>query len=122
MNYWKYITVLLVVLGALYKVYDWYNDQLAAAYTRGAEAVKTEYEDKVNKTNEENRKFEERMGTIINDYGSSFGQAGAQRSSSELKQLNKIEQLIRQDMKYHTCEVDQASTDARNKIRELGPQ
>ena len=122
MSYWKYITVSLIALAALYTVYGWYNDQIDAAYKRGAEAVKTEYEEKVKKTNEENRKFEERMGTIINDYGSSFAQTGAQRSKSELKQLNTIEQLIRQDMKYNTCEVDQSVTDARNKIRELGPK
>jgi hypothetical protein len=122
MNYWKYVTLAMIFIAVVGKAYGWYHEQIDAAYKSGAESVKTEYEEKVKKTNEENRKFEERMGTVINDYGLSFAQTGTQRSKSELKQLNTIEQLIRQDMKYNTCEVDQSVTDARNKIRELGPK
>lgn len=121
-NYWKYITIALVVSGILFKVYGWYNDQLDAAYTRGADSVVKEYKDKVNKANEENRKFEERMGGIINEYGASIGANNTQRHGAEIRQLNKIEELIRADMKYSSCEVDQSVTDARNKIRELGPK
>jgi hypothetical protein len=121
-NYWKSITIALVASGILFKVYGWYNDQIDAAYKSGAEAVKTEYEEKVNKANEENRRFEERMGGIINEYGASIGANNTQRHGAEIRQLNKIEELIRADMKYNSCEVDQSVTDARNKIRELGPK
>jgi hypothetical protein len=121
MNYWKMIAIVVALLATVGYVKSWYDDQIEAAFNRGSEAVKTEYEEKVKKTNEDNRAFEERMGTIINDYGASFGTSTVQRSGKELKQLNEIKRLIQQDMKYHSCEVDQSVTDARNKVRDLGP-
>jgi len=121
MNYWKMIAIVMALLAMVGYVKSWYDDQIEAAYNSGKATVKKEYEDKVKKTNEENRAFEERMGTIINDYGASFSSAGVQRSGKELKQLNEIKALIQQDMKYRSCEIDQPVTDARNKIRDLGP-
>ena len=122
MNYWKYVTLAMIFIAVVGKAYGWYHNQLDAAYKSGVEAVKTEYEEKVKKTNEENRKFEERMSGIINEYGISIDTSNTQRSGAEIKQLNKIEELIRADMKYSKCEVNQPVTDARNKIRELGPK
>jgi|LauGreDrversion2_6_1035139.scaffolds.fasta_scaffold48000_3 hypothetical protein len=122
MNYWKYVTLSIVFIAIIGKAYGWYNDQLTAAYNSGAAAVKTEYEQKVKTKNEENRAFEERMGAIINDHGASVASTNTQRSGAEIKQLNKIEELIRANIKYNKCEVDQSVTDARNNIRELGPK
>lgn len=122
MNYWKYVTLAMIFIAVVGKAYGWYHNQLDAAYKNGVEAVKTEYEERVKKTNEENRKFEERMVGIINEYGVSIDASNTQRSGAEIKQLNKIEELIRADIKYNNCEVNQPVTDARNKIRELGPK
>jgi hypothetical protein len=122
MNYWKYVTLSIVFIAIIGKAYGWYNDQIDAAYKSGVKAVKTEYEEKVKKTNEDNRKFEEKIGVIINEYGVSIGASNTQRSGAEIKQLNKIEELIRANIKYNKCEVDQSVTDARNNIRELGPK
>jgi hypothetical protein len=62
------------------------------------------------------------MGTIINDHGASVASTNTQRSGAEIKQLKKIEELIRANIKYNSCEVDQSVTNARNNIRELGPK
>lgn len=118
----KLILLGLAVVSVLAGVKIWYDNQIEAAFNRGAQSVVEEYKAKVEETNKQNREFEKRMGSIITNYSTSISKAESKRTSAELRQLKKIEELIAQDTKYNTCEVDDLVIESRNNIRELGPK
>jgi len=117
-NNWKlFVGIITLIIGAYYYV----NHIKHVAYQSGRNNVVAEVQAKMNEQNAENRIFEQKLQTIVDTYGKTAVQEALKRIEKETIQTNTIQTLIKEKPIYTECKVDQAVTDARNAIRELGP-
>jgi hypothetical protein len=116
-NNWKLFVGITIIIGAYYYV----NHIKHVAYQSGRNDVVAEVQAKMNEQNAENRIFEQKLQTIVDTYGRTAVQEASKRIEKETIQTNTIQTLIKEKPIYTECKVDQAVTNARNAIRELGP-
>jgi len=116
-NNWKLFVGITVIIGAYYYV----NHIKHVAYQSGRNDVVAEVKAETETENNRNRIFEQKLQTIVDTYGKTAVQEASKRIEKETIQTNTIQTLIKEKSIYTECKVDQAVTDARNAIRELGP-
>jgi len=116
-NNWKLFVGITVIIGAYYYV----NHIKHVAYQSGRNDVVAEVKAETETENNRNRIFEQKLQTIVDTYGKTAVQEASKRIEKETIQTNTIQTLIKEKPIYTECKVDQAVTDARNAIRELGP-
>jgi len=114
---WKVFIGIALIIGAYYYV----NHVKHVAYQSGRNDVVAEVKAETEKENNQNRIFEQKLQTIVDTYGRTAVQEASKRIEKETIQTNTIQTLVKEKPIYTECKVDQAVTDARNAIRELGP-
>lgn len=114
---WKVFIGIALIIGAYYYV----NHVKHVAYQSGRNDVVAEVKAETEKENNQNRIFEQKLQTIVDTYGKTAVQEASKRIEKETIQTNTIQTLVKEKPIYTECKVDQAVTDARNAIRDLGP-
>lgn len=118
LQHWKIAVAILLVVG----VYFYIEHVKSVAFQAGQEKVIAEVKAKTDEENSKNRDFEKKLQSAIDSYGQKAVEEASKRIEKEVVQTNTIQTLVKEKPIYTDCKVDQSVTDARNAIRELGPQ
>lgn len=122
LKYWKYIALVLAVVGLVGGAIFWYNRQIDAAYDLGVQTERVVWEKKVAEENANNRKFELILNNGIERFRQVIKQENTARVEKETKYLGTVETIIKESPLSTECRVPQEVLDARNEIRKLGPE
>lgn len=117
-QHWKIAVAILLVVGA----YFYIEHVKSVAFQAGQEKVIAEVNAKTDEENRKNREFEQKLQSVVDSYGQKAVEEAAKRIEKEVVQTNTIQTLVKEKPIYTECKVDQSVTDARNAIRELGPE
>lgn len=119
---WKIIVPILVFIILAFFVNRWYNNKLEEAFNAGHKEAIEEVRLETEKQNKLNRDFEERLNLQMGKFTSKVTKDIGKRTGSYEKLTKNLEKIILNNERYRTCKVDQEVTEARNKVRELGPK
>lgn len=122
LKYWKYIAMLIAVVGLVGGSIVWYNNQIDDAYSRGVKTERVIWEKKVAEANAKNREFELILNNGIEGFRQVLRQENTARVEKETKYLGTVETIIKESPLSTECKVPQEVLDARNEIRKLGPE
>lgn len=118
----KWIGPLLLLAAVAFFVNRAIDNMKEEAYNQGYAKKTEEVQKAVEEENKRNREFEQKLGDAISKYGERIVEESKRRIEKEKIYTNEIETIIKDNPVYQECVVDQQVTDARNKIRRLGPE
>lgn len=112
---WKWLIPLIALIASFFIVSNIY-------YDKGVMDERVQWEEKVKKESESNRKFEKLIYDAIATFGADAVNKAIERTSKETVYKEKIQTIIKDNPIYSSCIVDQEVIDSRNAIRALGPK
>ena len=119
---WKWLLPIIIAIVA----YFWVNNMISNArqegYDNGYSVAETEFKEKVAAEDKRNREFEDRLKTIIGDYGVTIVKEAMERVSKETILKETLRETIKNNPVYEQCIADTQAIEQRNLIRELGPK
>lgn len=121
-KYWPYILAAIAIGILVWRINIWYNGKLDESFKSGQESVREEVKKRIEEQNKINKAVNKSNKEGIEQFVKKTIEDSIKRNDKSNKLARDIAAMVAKDEKYAQCVVDQDVTNARNKIRELGPQ
>ena len=112
---WKWLVPLIAIIIAFFVVSNHY-------YDKGVTEERASWEKRIESEDIRNRKFESKINDAITKFGTKVKKEAETRVTKETIYKNKIETIVKENLVYTQCLVDQEILDSRNAIRAQGPK
>jgi predicted negative regulator of RcsB-dependent stress response len=112
---WKWLVPLIAIIIAFFVVSNHY-------YDKGVVEERASWEKRIESEDIRNRKFESKINDAITKFGTKVKKEAETRVTKETIYKNKIETIVKENLVYTQCLVDQEILDSRNAIRAQGPK
>ena len=121
LKYWKYIAIILAVIGLVTASISWYNSKLENAYNNGVKTERLSWEKRVAEENKKNRQFETNMISHLDELSIKIDESNSKRYQKETVVNEKIQTIVKEVPVFTECVAPKEAIDARNEIRKMGP-
>lgn len=112
---WKWLVPLIAIIIAFFVVSNHY-------YDKGVAEERASWEKRIKSEDIRNREFESKINDAITKFGTKITKEAETRVTKETFYKNKIETIVKENLVYTQCLVDQEILDSRNAIRAQGPK
>lgn len=120
-KYWKYIAILVAVIGLVWGFNSYIGNIKKNAYNNGVTVTNTKWNSRIEEENKRNREFEQRLSVIVEKFADKVAKSTEERNKLAIVYRDNIQTIVKDNPVYTQCVVDKEIIDNRNKIREQGP-